>query len=215
MRFLYLMLLPMIGAAFMRFYEDRGKFNTSLLFKSCSSAVFVLLGFLSYRISARTTPALLILIALIFGALGDILLKWFFVGASVFFAGHFFNLAAILPMIRGHVFQAAILAVCAAGIVSLLMYTHFKEAQSFFKILSSLYLLAVIAVAAFGIVRFIVNPITLSSTLFMIGGVCFAASDVIIIADCNLKEHNHLLQTILIYLYYIGQCLIAMSIQGL
>ena len=118
-------------------------------------------------------------------------------------------------MISGHVFQAIILAVCATGIASLFMYTYLKDAPGFFKILSSVYLLAITAVASFGITRFFVQPVTLSSALFMIGGICYAASDIIIIADCNLKEHNHVLQTVLIYLYYIGQCLIAMSIQGL
>lgn len=222
MKFLYLVPLPLIGAAFMRYYEDHDRRDIALGIKAVSSAVFILIGILSFRLSSRGTAALLLLLGLIAGWFGDMLLKWVYIGGTCFLAGHIFYLISVVPRVNGSVFPPILLAVCAAGICSVLIYSHYKEKPTVFKILSTIYLIFVISVATFGIALYATGlktvsskPAALSNTLFMIGGICFAASDVIIVINMNRKEKSPRLDDVLIYLYYLGQCLIALSIQGL
>lgn len=218
----FIPLMMLLGAAHTVAAEKK-RFVLSLLLKAAASLLFVLTGLLSLTVRAVTFRAAMPLMpALSFGALGDILLeippldggrrRFFFAGAFSFFFGHLFYLCLLSDAATGARIHAAA-AACVLGIfMSFLIYRK-RRSETYFVLLSSAYLVAVTAVAAFGTASHLLHPGDPLCLLYMAGGICFAVSDTILLFRVNAKERPFLQGLTLILFYYLAQGLLALTPQ--
>lgn len=189
----------------------------TLIFKTLSSLMFVLLGYqkLSFNMSAPSP----IFFGLCFGAVGDVLLaicliskryeKVFFAfGGIMFFIGHIFYLMAAVTMSH-HVVMAFVITII---INYLLMALLFKKIDLEYKlkIPGMVYVFMVVFMSSNGLINLITIP-GIKTFLFGTGAVLFMISDVLLITERFIEEKS-IYTTGVLMSYYIGQTLIALSI---
>ena len=198
--------------------ENREHYVAAVLLKGFASLCFVILGILC---STGTSTARLILIGLIFGCIADVLLNLrrlsatkgqliFLVGILVFLSGHIVYLAAILPMCRNWI----LCFIIGATLTALLMVWIFKRisAKKVFKIFGVFYIGAIMILNSTAIGNLITSPAAFTA-IFAVGAVLFLVSDVVLILNTFGSESKYSLRIVNIVLYYIGQLLIALSLQ--
>ena len=207
------------AAVFLR-QESKKNFVPAVILKGLASVCFVILGF---QLSDGSPAASLITTGLLLGCIADILLNLrlvfpkkgqliFLIGIVVFLTGHILYLAAIL---RG----AAHWPLCvAAGIIltALLMAWIFRRitAKPAFKIFGVIYIGAVVLLNCVAIGNLITAP-SVFNAVFTAGALLFLASDIVLILNTFGKETKQSLRITNISLYYLGQLLIALSLQFL
>ena len=213
-----LIVLCLVLAALFLTQESRENYVPAVVLKGLASLCFVILGIIC---SPGSHLAKLVIAGLVLGCIADVLLnlRWvfqakgqliFLVGILVFLSGHILYLAAVLPL-------SARPAVCiAVGIVltALLMIWIFKQitAKKAFKIFGVFYIGAIMLLNCVAIGNLLSAPSAFNG-LFAAGAVFFLVSDIVLILNTFGSETKQSLRVTNIGLYYIGQLLIALSLQ--
>ncbi len=188
-----------IGLLIAEYYQHaRGR----LIFKPLTSLGFVVLGLLGTHSSFY---AWFILFGLLAGFLGDILLlgknrKWFLAGLSSFLIGHLAYLAAFLTLGTPLRFPLLVTAIMVFGGVWIL--------RSFRKKLGRYYkpvLVYSLVIAAMVIVS------SRAPIIIFLAAIAFAISDVFVLRE-RFGERAFLNKLFGLPLYYLAQCLIALSL---
>lgn len=189
----------------------------TLIFKTLSSLMFVLLGYqkLSFNISAPSP----IFFGLCFGAVGDVLLaicliskryeKVFFAfGGIMFFIGHIFYLMAAVT-ISHHILMAFAISIIMNYLLMALLFKKINLDYKL-KIPGMFYVFLVVFMSSNGLVNLITIP-GIKTFLFGTGAVLFMISDILLITERFIEEKS-IYTTGVLMSYYIGQTLIALSI---
>ena len=220
--FLIVLLGCALDAAFI-VCEFKKKFLPAVVLKGLASCVFVLLGFLCFANSVDTHFGSLVIAGLICGAIGDVLLnlrlllkesaaqKIFLLGIAVFMAGHILYVIALIGRDPGALYIA--LPLCAVlSAVALTLILKNVDADKKFKIFGGVYIAVVLLMMSTAISLLIRHPENISSTVFTVGAVLFAASDIILIFHLFGRKKIKVFRAINLSAYYIGQLLIAASL---
>ncbi|MBE6002921.1 MAG: lysoplasmalogenase [Lachnospiraceae bacterium] len=189
----------------------------TLIFKTLSSLMFVLLGYqkLFFNMSAPSP----IFFGLCFGAVGDVLLaicliskryeKVFFAfGGIMFFIGHIFYLMAAVT-ISHHVLMAFAISIIMNYLLMAFLFKKINLEYKF-KIPGMVYVFLVIFMSSNGLVNLTTIP-GIKTFLFGTGAVLFMISDILLITERFIEEKS-IYTTGVLMSYYIGQTLIALSI---
>ena len=221
MKYIFLGIICLIIAAAFIYVEHKEKYVSAVILKGLASLCFVLIGVLSSKLSGDAQFAKLVVIGLVLGCIADVLLnlrfvlpkigkKVFLVGILVFLSGHVLYLAALIPKCR-------CLWIClAAGVVltALAMKWIFTKitAEKAFNIFGIFYIGAIMLMTCVSIGILITSP-SASSAMFACGAVLFLVSDIVLILNTFGKETKFSLRITNLSLYYLGQILIALSLQ--
>ena len=193
----------------------------SVIFKTLASACFVLLAMQCIRIRGTSDYARLVFWGLVCGLLGDALLAlrflwkkthdvFFIAGTLAFFAGHIFYILAILKLAPDAWQYAIPLALIALGVAG--FYSNAKQVRAG-KILplGIIYIGEVLFVAACALSGALQTS-SRALFLFFVGGVCFSASDNMLVVLSFGTNDNPYRNAVLHVLYYMAQVFIAVSI---
>lgn len=219
----------LLQALFIKVEHDQ-KYVAADILKGSASLMFVLIGFLAYRLNPSNVFVRRIFIGLILGMIGDILLnlrfvfeksgqKIFLAGIAAFLTGHILYLLAIIPYATRPVLSAVIGAVIAAALLIYIFKT--MDVKPAFKAFGVVYLGAIIIMTCLAIncaldprhlfiYSSIVTPI--GYYLYAIGAVLFTASDIVLIFNTFSGVTKFSLRILNLSLYYAGQLLIAISL---
>lgn len=221
MKYIYLWIICLVLACAFLYQEYKKKYPLAVVLKGLASLTFVVLGFLSARMSADGQLAHNVISGLCLGAIADVILNLryvfaekgravFLVGILVFLAGHIMYIVALIPRCR----NLALCLIAGAVLTALLLVWIFSRitAAKAFKIFGVFYLGAIMIMTciAFGILY--TDPSAFSG-IFSAGAVLFLASDIILILNTFGPEQKESLRVSNILLYYVGQLLIASSLQ--
>lgn len=220
MKYLWICLLSLIVAAVFIYYEHKENYVNAVILKGTASLLFVITGFLSGNLNPSAISST-ILIGLLLGCIADVLLNlrfvfpWkgqliFLVGIVVFLSGHIVYLAALLPLINNKV----IVIVISVVLTALLMVWIFKRitAKPAFKIFGVVYIGAIMAMNCVAFANMIQSP-SAFSYVYMAGAFLFLISDIVLILNTFGSKTRFSLRVTNLSLYYIGQILIALSLQ--
>ena len=203
--------------------EHKEKYVPAVIFKGLASCMFITLGVFGFMTAKNHTFAKMVLIGLILGGIGDVLLnlrfvfekigqKIFLVGILAFLAGHIMYLVALIPL------STSLLWSLVAGVIAaaLILVWIFKNitAKKVFKIFGIFYIGAVVLMTAVAIGNVITAPALASYWIYAVGAVLFTASDIILIFNTfGGGEPKFSMRIGNLSLYYLGQLLIALSLQ--
>jgi uncharacterized membrane protein YhhN len=223
MRYLLLCLIGFaIQIAFI-LVENRKKYVAATILKGSAALVFIIVGVLSMQLAGNQSFARLIVIGLILGGIGDVLLnlrfvfeksgqKIFLLGIAAFLSGHIVYLAALITLSTNLLVSLA-LGVVAAAVLLWWIFSRIGEVPKAFKIFGYVYIGAIVLMTAAAIGILISNPGSTSALMFVIGAVFFTASDVIMIFNTFGGTQKFSMRAANLSLYYLGQLLIAISLQ--
>lgn len=188
----------------------------TLIFKTLSSLMFVLLGYqkLYFNMSVLSPK----FFGLCFGAVGDVLLaicliskryeKVFFeFGGIMFFIGHIFYLMAAVT-ISHHVLMAFAISIIMNYLLMAFLFKKINLEYKF-KIPGMVYVFLVVFMSSNGLVNLTTIP-GIKTFLFGTGAVLFMISDVMLITERFIEAKSIYIPGVLLS-YYIGQTLIALS----
>ena len=214
-------ILCLIAAAAFICIEHKEKYVPAVALKGTASVFFVILGIIGSKMCADASFAKLVLWGLVLGCIADILLnlrfclkkigkKVFLVGILVFLAGHVMYIIALAKKCSCTII-CVILGIAATAV---LMYFIFKKitAEKAFKIFGIFYVGAVTIMTCIALGNYITAPSAWAG-LFALGALLFLVSDVVMILNTFGKEQKFSLRITNLSLYYIGQVLIALSLQ--
>ena len=221
MQYLYLCAMC-LGMMIIFIYQEKAKnYIAAVMLKGMASAVFVALGILGSKMSRDQNFAKYVVIGLILGCVADVLLNLrfvfekkgkivFLVGILVFLSGHVMYLLALIP-------KCANLTVCliaGAVLTVLTLIWIFRQitAAAAFKIFGVFYIGAIMMMTCVAIGILVGDP-SLHNVLFAVGAVSFLISDIVLILNTFGSESKFSLRVVNLSLYYIGQLLIALSLQ--
>ena len=220
MKYLPICLLSLAVAGVFIYVEHQEKYVPAVILKGTASGLFVLVGYLSGKMNPSDMASMLVT-GLLLGCVADILLNLrfvfaskgqlvFLVGILVFLGGHVAYLATILPHLSNKIFVFMI----AAVMTGLLMYWIFQRitAKMAFKIFGVVYIGAIVALNVAGRYYLVTNPSAFSA-VFEAGALLFLVSDIVLILNTFGSESRFSLRITNLSLYYLGQILIALSIQ--
>lgn len=201
--------------------ERKGKFVLADVLKGIASLCFVILGLLC---SHGIHPAKLIVAGLILGCIADVLLNLRFIfqdnkgqmgflaGIVVFLAGHVMYLTAILPMAKSWILCVLVGIVLTAVIMRCLFLVI--TAKRVFKIFGIFYIGVIVILNCVAIANMITAP-SMFTRVFAAGAFLFLISDIVLILNTFGPVQKFSLRLTNLSLYYIGQILIALSLQYL
>lgn len=197
-----------------------------IIFKIITSSCFLTLGlflFFKYQIKEYGNPAL-ILIALVFGFLGDIILglrnlsvkrkkEYFIFGLLMFFCGHILYLIAIYALITLPIYYYLIVSLFIALITILFTRIGKLNFQNT-KIINYIYLYLSSLLVSIAIINVITNYTSL--TLILFGAVSLFVMSDFLLSFLYFKKMSQQTTKILkifnIIFYYFGQTLFALSL---
>lgn len=208
-----------VQAAFIA-VEHKEKYVCAVCLKGSASVIFVIIGAVAAAAAKDTALARLVLIGLVFGALGDVLLnlrfvfekigqKIFLAGIVAFLVGHILYLCALVPKCESLAVCVAIGAVIAAGVLAYIFKT--MTVKLAFKIFGVFYLGAVIIMTSVAIGNLIAVQDT-ANILYAVGAVLFTLSDIVLIFNTFSGVTRFSMRITNLTLYYLGQLLIASSL---
>lgn len=192
----------------------------ALILKGSASIVFVIIGYFGFKHCSDAYFGRMVLLGLVFGAIGDILLNLrflvkkssqivFLAGIAAFLTGHVMYLLALIPYSKYLLPSIIIGAVLGAA---LLWYTFKKiNVKLAFMIFGIAYLGVIVIMTAVAIG----NVIAVQETcrlLFAIGAVLFTISDVVLIFNTFGEKPVFSKRILNLSCYYIAQLFIAVSI---
>lgn len=205
------------------YVEQQKKYVPAVILKGTASLFFVVLGFLGLSIATLPTFAKVVVAGLVFGLVGDVCLNLRFVlektgkkiflgGILAFLIGHILYLAALIPLAE----KVWVWLIVGVFVAAALLYWILSsvEAEKAFKIFGVVYIGAVVLMTAVSVGVFRTRG-TGGSLLYMIGAVLFTASDIILIFNTFTKDGKAWMRPANLLLYYLGQLLIAFSIQSM
>lgn len=211
-----------IVAAFL-YVEYRKQYVIAVTLKGLASICFVALGILGAGIATEAFPARLIVAGLIMGAVADVLLglrfvftqrakQVFLVGILVFLLGHVLYLVAVAPRCPVLI-PSIIVGIAATALLMRWIFTKI-EAENTFKMFGIVYVGVITILNVIAFATMLTVPTTFSA-IFVLGALLFLASDVVLILNTFGPQERLDLRVSNIALYYLGQLLIALSLQVL
>ena len=219
MKYLLIPLCLCLAGVFLR-KESRKEFVPAVVLKGLASLCFVALGLL---LAGSSQTARYIVIGLVLGCVADVLLNLrmvfpqkgqliFLVGILVFLAGHVMYLIAVTGMTA----RPWICAAAGAVLTALLMAWIFRRitAKPAFKVFGVVYIGAIVLLNCVAVANLITAPSAFTG-LFAAGALLFLVSDIVLILNTFGKETKQSLRITNITLYYLGQLIIALSLQFL
>ena len=231
-----LCVLSLIGFVFEGLFIASSCFENAVrtaILKTIASLIFVLIGLIGYhrlKKSSAENPGTkstfgkstgaLICTGLFLGMLGDIFLTLrfvftsvsqpiFFIGILCFLSGHIFYLIATVPKCR-HII-ASLVAAMLIAVSIVLIYVRILEVTTLFKIAGIIYVgvIAFLTTSAFS--NLLSNPRP-PVILFAAGAFFFSTSDILLMLVAFGSVKNLVFAGITLVLYYLGQMLIAHSV---
>ncbi|HPF44123.1 MAG TPA: lysoplasmalogenase [Syntrophomonadaceae bacterium] len=220
------LLLCIIGFAIQIVFilvENKKKYLPAVILKGSAALIFIIIGVLSMQLASNHSFARLVVIGLLLGGIGDVLLnlrfvfeksgqKIFLLGIAAFLSGHIMYLAALI-MLSNNLLVSLICGVIAAVLLLRWIFSKIGEVQKAFKMFGYVYIGAIVLMTAVAIGNFISQPGSTSALLYVIGAVFFTASDVIMIFNTFGGTQKFSMRAANLSLYYLGQLLIAISLQ--
>ena len=215
-----LLLVGLVSQIINCVFEVKNNNLCKLIFKSIASILFVLTGIFSYIYSKSDSIYLIIIIALIFGMVGDIILdiKYFFpkydntiflLGMISFLIGHIFYLVFLINK-TNNILLSIFITLIISIVLLFIVYKKVSASKSIL-ILGGVYLTIIVLILVLSIVFGLTN-INISNTIFMIGMILFVSSDIILAFNEFGNNRKEWLVSFNLIIYYIGQSLIALSI---
>ncbi|MCR5716623.1 MAG: lysoplasmalogenase [Lachnospiraceae bacterium] len=221
MKYLAVALIGMVLQAVFITMEWKQKSIPAVIFKGLASCMFILLGVLGMGLCSDVSFAEMIVCGLICGGIGDVLLnlrfvftkvgqKIFLAGIAAFLIGHIIYFAALVPKSQ-YLAVSIVIGVIVTIVLLKWMFSRI-EAQKAFMIFGVLYIGAIVLMTvtsagiAFG------DP-ALGTIMYFIGAVAFLISDIVLIFNTFGKNQRFRMRIVNLSAYYLGQLLIALSIQ--
>ncbi|MBQ9006078.1 MAG: lysoplasmalogenase [Atopobiaceae bacterium] len=225
MQYLWLCPLCLVLAAAFIAVEKSGRYVEADVIKGAASLCFValgLLGGLKDRPDVDSAYTGLIMVGLAIGAVADVILNLryvfegqkgkiaFLAGILVFLAGHVAYLLAVarrcnaLPVLVG-------LGLVLTGALMMWIFQRI-EASMAFKVFGVFYIgaITVMNCVAFGA---LISQPSANSAMFFCGSLLFLASDILLILNTFGPEQRFSWRVANLMLYYVGQLMIALSLQ--
>ena len=201
--------------------EHKEKYVPAVILKGLASVCFVILGLLSFGICENVKFGRMVLLGLIFGALGDILLNLRFVikgkaqlvflaGIAAFLVGHILYLVALIPLSASPL-VCVIIGLVLAAVLLAIIFKKF-EVKIAFKIFGIFYIGAISIMTVMAIGNFLALAGNFNRILYAVGALAFLISDVVLIFNTFGKETKFGMRITNLAFYYLGQILIALSI---
>ena len=220
------LLLGIIGFAIQIAFilvENKKKYVPAVILKGSAALVFIVIGILSMQLASNHSFAWLVVIGLLLGGIGDVQLnlrfvfeksgqKIFLMGIAAFLSGHIMYLAALI-LLSNNLLVSLICGVVVAALLLRWIFSKIGEVQKAFKIFGYVYIGAIVLMTAVAIGNLISNPGSTSALLYVIGALFFTASDVIMIFNTFGGTQKFSMRAANLALYYLGQLLIAISLQ--
>lgn len=221
MNYFYLWIICLALACIFLWLEGNRKHAAAVVLKGSASLCFVILGFLSARLTVNAALAHNVISGLCLGLIADVMLnlrflfpdggkKIFLLGILVFLAGHVMYIIALIPVCRPLV-PAIIAAVVLSAALILWIFTKITAAKAF-KIFGVFYLGTIMLMTCIASAVLITSP-SVFSGMFAAGALFFLGSDIILILNTFGSKQRESLRIANILLYYTGQLLIASSLQ--
>lgn len=222
MQYLYLCPICLLIAAVFIFVEKLERYLVADVIKGVASAFFVLLGILGAFKSNDAGFARMVVIGLVIGAIADVLLNLryvyegtkaqiaFLAGILVFLLGHIAYIVACAPHCK--MLPAAI--VFGIILTAFLLYWIFGriEAKPAFKVFGVFYIGAIVILNCVALVV-LLGSWNAHWLMFFGGTMLFLVSDVILILNTFGPKSNFAMRIANLMLYYVGQLMIALSLQ--
>lgn len=201
--------------------EYRERYATGVILKAFASVCFALLGFLGSRSATDGYFAGFLVAGLAVGAVADVLLnlryvykRWgtllFTSGTVVFLVGHVLYTVAVWP----HALAPIVFACLGAVATFFIMRWIFSqiEAQGALSVIGVFYVGIVVILNFLALSALITNP-SHQALMFLGGTLLFLVSDIILIVNTFGENPQFKRRALNLTLYYIGQILIALSLQ--
>ncbi len=209
-----------VAALFIRQERER-HYGSAVILKGLASLCFVIFGVLGSAAAQDAGLARLTVAGLVLGCVADVLLnlrfvlekagqKIFLVGILVFLSGHVLYLAAVLP----RCVQPLVCILAGVALTAIVMKWIFTKitAKKAFKIFGVFYIGAIVILNCVAFGNLIAAPGAWSAVFFA-GALLFFVSDVVLILNTFGRESRFSLRVTNLSLYYVGQLLIALSLQ--
>lgn len=202
--------------------EQRKNMLSALLLKALASLLFVLAGLFAFSLAALLPYARLILLGLMLGAIGDVCLnlrflltdgakRVFMLGIAAFLLGHIAYLVALITCKP----EALLYALPVAAVLSVFLIRFVLsriEVDGAIKTFGIVYLCVVFLMACVALALFLLEPQNAGRGLFAVGGLLFAASDVLLVLGQFGKRAYRGFRVLNLSLYYVGQVCICLTI---
>jgi len=206
----FLIFFILINQTIYPFFLKNGHKYLAFIFKTLASLSFVFLAFLAEN------HLLSVMTALLFDALGDILLglRYMFkeklmmaMGTVSFLLGHLFFLYYICTNLNAH-----FLPLLLSGLMTIIIHRYLikRITKNFPFVLGFVYVLVLVS---FGLSSLFlaIEKKSISFVLFGLGSFLFMSSDFLLISH-NFIKKSALKHQIYSFLYYLGQIFIALSL---
>ncbi|MDD4312258.1 MAG: lysoplasmalogenase family protein [Eubacteriales bacterium] len=217
-----LLLLGCIAESAFIMFEHRKSLLAALLLKALASLLFVLAGLFAFSLAKLLPYARLVLLGLMLGAIGDVCLnlrflftdgakRIFMLGIATFLLGHIAYLLALVSCAPA----ALLYSLPAAALLSFFLIRFVLsriEVDGAIKVFGIVYLCVVFLMACVALTLFLLQPQNLGRAIFALGGVLFAASDVLLVLGQFGKRSYRGFRALNLSLYYVGQVCICLTI---
>lgn len=219
--YIYLCALCLVVMVLFIRQEHSEKYVSAVILKGLASLCFVLFGILSSKLCPDSDFSRLIVTGLVLGMIADVLLnlrfvlkkagqKIFLVGILVFLSGHILYLAALIPKC-GNLWLCIAIGIVLTALILWRIFKHIS-AKPAFKIFGVFYIGAIVIMNCVALGAYITSP-SASSAVFVAGAVLFLISDIVLILNTFGSESKFSLRITNLSLYYLGQLMIALSLQ--
>ena len=187
--------------------EHKKRMLSALLFKALASLMFVLGGMFAFSLATRLSFARLVLVGLI----TDGAKRSFMFGIASFLLGHVAYVLALVSCAPA----ALLYALPAAAVVSFFLIRFVLariEVEGSIKTFGIVYLCVVFLMASVALAMFLLEPQNTGRAIFALGGILFAASDVLLVLGQFGRRTYRGFRALNLSLYYIGQVCICLTI---
>lgn len=202
--------------------EHKKRMLSALLFKALASLLFVLGGMFAFSLATHLNFGRLMIVGLMLGAIGDVCLnlrflltdgakRVFMLGIASFLLGHIAYVLALVSCAP----VALLYALPAAVVVSFFLIRFVLsriEVGGAIKPFGIVYLCVVFLMACVALALFVLEPQNPGRALFALGGVLFAASDVLLVLGQFGRRTYRGFRVLNLSLYYIGQVCLCLTI---
>lgn len=197
-------------------YDNKHHDRKSIVLKSLASLMFVLLALSLYK-----DKALLIVIALVFNMIGDIILifrnkypnikdKLFMAGIVSFFIAHISILLYLIKLNITTVKFAFILSLIFY-IILFSIFNRTLKVSGIIRVVGIIYTYVIMFTTSMAIINLAGLP-TFSNLALLIGVVLFVISDIILIIFKFNKSDKNIMQIICRSIYYLSQLILALYV---
>lgn len=197
-------------------YDNKHHDRKSIVLKSLASLMFVLLALSLYK-----DKALLIVIALVFNMIGDIILifrnkypnikdKLFMAGIVSFFIAHISMLLYLIKLNITTVKFAFILSLIFY-IILFSIFNRTLKVSGIIRVVGIIYTYVIMFTTSMAIINLAGLP-TFSNLALLIGVVLFVISDIILIIFKFNKSDKNIMQIICRSIYYLSQLILALYV---